>query len=67
METCAAPLTGFTSAVTSLAFSSDGKVLAVGADQGEVTLWRIADGALLHRGKRLAVSSISHFARMDGR
>jgi eukaryotic-like serine/threonine-protein kinase len=31
-----------------LAYSSDGKLLAAGARNGRVTLWRMADGLLLH-------------------
>jgi WD40 repeat protein len=41
-------LSGHTSYVISLAFSSDGTMLVSGSDDRTVRLWRVGDGALLH-------------------
>jgi WD40 repeat protein/DNA-binding SARP family transcriptional activator len=39
--------TDYAGAVTSVAFSSDGQLLAAGADNGAISLWRVADRQLV--------------------
>jgi hypothetical protein len=55
------PLQGHSSAVTSVAFSPDGKALASGSADNSVRLWRVRDGTSIHtlEGHSNEVTSIA--------
>jgi RNA polymerase sigma factor (sigma-70 family) len=51
------------SAVNTVAFSPDGQIVATGASDGAVRLWRVSDGTLLHtlEGHTRPVSGLAFF------